>query len=45
MSMLQTVLTDEEGETPRWRTWLRELWREKARVLDLYDVGTGPSAP
>ena len=23
---------------PRWRTWLRELWRQKRRVLDLYDL-------
>jgi cholesterol oxidase len=38
MSLLQTVLTDEEDGRPRWRTWLRELWREKHRVLDLYDV-------
>jgi len=38
MSLMQTVLTDQEGATPRWRTWLRELWREKGRVLDLYDV-------
>ena len=38
MSLLQTVLTDEEDDRPRWRTWLRELWREKRRVLDLYDL-------
>ena len=38
MSLMQTVLTDEEDDKPRWRTWLRELWREKGRVLDLYDV-------
>jgi cholesterol oxidase len=38
MSLLQTVLTDEEPGRPRWRTWLREMWREKGRVLDLYDV-------
>ncbi|MET0524333.1 MAG: GMC family oxidoreductase [Nocardioides sp.] len=38
MSLMQTVLTYEEPDRPRWRTWLRELWREKARVLDLYDL-------
>jgi cholesterol oxidase len=38
MSLLQTVLTDGDGPLPRWRTWLREMWREKANVLDLYDL-------
>jgi cholesterol oxidase len=38
MSLLQTVLTDDDGSVPRWRVWLRELWREKAHVRDLYDV-------
>lgn len=38
MSMLQTVLTDDEDEVPRWRTWLRELWRQKASVAQLYDL-------
>ena len=37
MSLLQTVLTDETAEEPRWRTWLRELWREKRGVRHLYD--------
>jgi cholesterol oxidase len=27
MALLQTVLTDGDGPTPRWRTWLAELWR------------------
>jgi cholesterol oxidase len=37
MSLLQTVLTD--GDLgPRWRTWLKEVWRQKAHVLDLYDL-------
>src|SRR4029079_16763287 len=37
MSLLQTVLTD--GDLgPRWRTWLKEMWTQKARVLDLYDM-------
>ncbi len=37
MSLLQTVLTD--GDLgPRWRTWLKEVWAQKSRVLDLYDM-------
>jgi cholesterol oxidase len=37
MSLLQTVLTD--GDLgPRWRTWLKELWRQRTHVLDLYDM-------
>ena len=38
MSLMQTVLTDGGGPEPRWKTWLKELWREKRNVLDLYDV-------
>jgi cholesterol oxidase len=38
MSLLQTVLTDGDGPGPRWRAWLKEMWREKANVLDLYDM-------
>ncbi len=38
MALLQTVLTDGDGPAPRWRTWLKELWRQKAHVLDLYDM-------
>ncbi|HEX5771514.1 MAG TPA: GMC family oxidoreductase, partial [Nocardioidaceae bacterium] len=38
MSLLQTVLTDGDGPAPRWQTWLKELWKEKANVLDLYDL-------
>jgi cholesterol oxidase len=38
MSLMQTVLTDGDGPLPRWRTWLQELWKEKAGLLDLYDV-------
>jgi cholesterol oxidase len=38
MSLLQTVLTDHEHLTPRWRTWLREVWKQKGNVLDLYDL-------
>jgi cholesterol oxidase len=38
MSMLQTVLADELPHEQRWRTWLKEMWREKAHVADLYDL-------
>jgi cholesterol oxidase len=38
MSLMQTVLTDGDGPLPRWRTWLNEMWKERAHVLDLYDV-------
>ena len=38
MSLMQTVLTDGDGPDPRWKTWLKELWKEKRNVLDLYDV-------
>ena len=38
MSLLQTVLTDGDGPLPRWKVWLKELWRERRHTLDLYDV-------
>ncbi|MCD4535730.1 GMC family oxidoreductase [Nocardioides sp. cx-169] len=38
MSMLQTVLTDGDGDGARWRTWLKELWAERANALQLYDL-------
>ncbi|WP_436702175.1 GMC oxidoreductase [Nocardioides sp. BYT-33-1] len=38
MSLMQTVLTDGDGPDPRWRVWLKELWKERTRVRDLYDV-------
>jgi cholesterol oxidase len=38
MAGLQTVLTDGDAAEPRWRTWLREMWRERANVRDLYDL-------
>jgi cholesterol oxidase len=38
MSMMQTVLTDGDGPEPRWRTWLKEMWKERRNVKDLYDV-------
>ncbi len=38
MSLMQTVLTDGGGDTPRWQTWLKEMWKEKSRIKDLYDL-------
>ena len=38
MSALQTVLTDEVEGTPRWRTWLGQLWRERRVVPKIYDL-------
>ncbi|MGI9156566.1 MAG: GMC oxidoreductase [Marmoricola sp.] len=38
MSMMQTVLTDGDGPDPRWKVWLREMWKEKTSLFDLYDV-------
>ncbi|RNL78352.1 GMC oxidoreductase [Nocardioides marmorisolisilvae] len=37
MSMMQTVLTDGEGPTPRWQKWLKEMWNQKANIRELYD--------
>jgi cholesterol oxidase len=38
MSLLQSVLTDGDGDEPRWRTWLREMWRQRRDVVNLYDM-------
>ena len=38
MSLLQSVLTDGDGDEPRWRTWLREMWRQRRDVRSLYDM-------
>ncbi|WP_252275118.1 GMC family oxidoreductase [Nocardioides sp. LMS-CY] len=38
MSLLQSVLTDGDDDEPRWRTWLREMWRQRREVADLYDM-------
>ncbi len=38
MSLLQTVLTDGSTDTPRWRVWLREMWRQKGNLFKLYDL-------
>ena len=38
MSLLQTVLTDGDGDRARWRTWLSELWQQRKDVRNLYDL-------
>ena len=38
MSLMQTVLTDGDGPEPRWRTWLKEMWKQRRSVGDLYDM-------
>ncbi|MGZ5366431.1 MAG: GMC oxidoreductase [Aeromicrobium sp.] len=38
MSLMQTVLTDGSTDTPRWRVWLKEMWRQKASLFKLYDL-------
>ncbi|MGI8613962.1 MAG: GMC oxidoreductase, partial [Nocardioidaceae bacterium] len=38
MALLQTVLTDGGGVTPRWRTWLREMWAQRRQLRGLYDM-------
>ena len=37
MAMMQTVLTDSDGDGPRWRVWLKEMWTQRRNILDLYD--------
>jgi cholesterol oxidase len=39
MAMLQTVLTDgdDSGSKTRIKTWLREIWKQRRNVPDLYD--------
>jgi cholesterol oxidase len=38
MSMLQTVLTDGSLPEKRWKTWLKEMWRQKRNLFKLYDL-------
>ncbi|HTW18180.1 MAG TPA: GMC family oxidoreductase [Nocardioides sp.] len=38
MSLLQSVLTDGDGDEPRWRTWAREMWRQRRDITTLYDM-------
>ena len=38
MAMMQTVLTDGDGDGPRWATWLKAMWTEKKNLFALYDL-------
>ncbi len=38
MSLLQTVLTDDPGDKPRWREWLRQLWGHRRELTSFYDL-------
>ena len=38
MSLMQTVLTDGSLPTARWKTWLKEMWRQKRNLFKLYDL-------
>jgi cholesterol oxidase len=38
MGLLQSVLTVPEPGKPRWRTWLRELWRQRKATTSLLNV-------
>ncbi len=38
MSLMQTVLTDGSTGTPRWRVWLKEMWKQKTSLFKLYDL-------
>ena len=38
MGMLQTVLTEEEPGVPRWRTWLKEMVKQRKNVPALMNV-------
>ncbi|MBZ5733211.1 GMC family oxidoreductase [Nocardioides sp. TRM66260-LWL] len=38
MAMLQTVLTEGDTGEPRWRTWLKAMWKERRDLVNLYDL-------
>lgn len=38
MGLLQSVLTRPEPGVPRWRTWTKELWRQRANAAQLVNV-------
>jgi cholesterol oxidase len=38
MGLLQSVLTVPESGVPRWRTWTKELWRQRANAVYLLNV-------
>ncbi|CAB4704780.1 unannotated protein [freshwater metagenome] len=38
MAMMQTVLTDGDSDAPRWQVWLKEMWKERSNIRQLYDL-------
>ncbi len=38
MAFLQTALADGDAPGPRWRTWAREMWRQRRDVVGVYDM-------
>lgn len=38
MNLLQTVMAEAEPGIPLWRSWLRELWRERRTLTDRWDM-------
>ncbi|GAA4109464.1 GMC family oxidoreductase [Nocardioides fonticola] len=38
MALMQTVLTEGDTGEPRWRAWLKEMWKEKRNLTTLYDL-------
>ncbi|MEI2785508.1 MAG: GMC family oxidoreductase [Candidatus Nanopelagicales bacterium] len=38
MGFLQTVMTDEIDGEPRWKTWIRELVRQRSNALQMIDL-------
>ncbi|WP_309649696.1 GMC family oxidoreductase [Nocardioides sp.] len=38
MALMQTVLTDGDGDEPRWKTWAKTMWTEKKNLFELYDL-------
>ncbi len=38
LSLIQTVLVPGDQQGPRGRTWLREVWRQRRTLSDLYDL-------
>ena len=38
MGLLQSVVTVPEPGRPRWRTWMRELWRQRSTTVRLLNV-------
>ena len=40
MPLMATVLVDEVADEPRWRTWRKELWKQRGGLKDLYSLNT-----